>query len=98
MNNNQTKSIVSAISVLLVSVLGMFGLTIEEGTAEIIATGALMLGFIIYGIVRDHNFKPVETVGQKAKEAVIENAITEEQLERIIEQVISNDGGGKHLR
>ena len=55
MNKEQITSIIRAIAILLVSAAGMFGLAIDEQTAQLIVIGVAMLVIIAYGLWKNHN-------------------------------------------
>lgn len=86
MNKEQITSIIRAIAILLVSVAGMFGLAIDEQTAQLIVIGAAMLIIIAYGLWKNHNITAAAALAQRVLDLLKENILTFEQVEQLIEE------------
>lgn len=86
MNKEQITSIIRAIAILLVSVAGMFGLHIEEGTAQLIVIGVAMVAIIAYGLWKNHNITAAAALAQRVLDLLKENILTFEQVEQLIDE------------
>lgn len=61
---NKTQSIISALVVLVVEVAGMFNLTLDNGTVEIIITGIAMVVVLLWGVWKNHNLTDAANLGE----------------------------------
>lgn len=86
MNKEQITSIIRAIAILLVSAAGMFGLAIDEQTAQLIVIGVAMLVIIGYGLWKNHNITAAAALAQRVLDLLKENILTFEQVEQLIDE------------
>lgn len=86
MNKEQITSIIRAIAILLVSAAGMFGLAIDEQTAQLIVIGVAMLVIIAYGLWKNHNITAAAALAQRVLDLLKENILTFEQVEQLIDE------------
>ena len=86
MNKEQITSIIRAIAILLVSAAGMFGLAIDEQTAQLIVIGVAMLVIIAYGLWKNHNITPAAALAQQVLDLLKEKVLTFEQVEQMVEE------------
>ncbi len=54
--DEKTRSIVSAVVLLVISTAGLFGLKLENGLVTDIVSAIAVLASAIYGIWKNHNF------------------------------------------
>jgi hypothetical protein len=85
MNKEQITSIIRAVAILLVSAAGMFGLAIDEQTAQLIVIGVAMLVIIAYGLWKNHNITAAAALAQRVLDLLKENILTFEQVEQLID-------------
>ena len=86
MNKEQITSIIRAIAILLVSAAGMFGLAIDEQTAQLIVIGVAMLVIIAYGLWKNHNITAAAALARRVLDLLKENILTFEQVEQLIDE------------
>ena len=86
MNKEQITSLIRGIAILLVSVAGMFGLTIEQETAQLIIIGVAMVVIIAYGLWKNHNLTGAAALAQRILDLLKQNILTVEQVEQLIEE------------
>lgn len=85
MNKEQITSIIRAIAILLVSVAGMFGLAMDEQTAQLIVIGVAMVAIIAYGLWKNHNITAAAALAQRVLDLLKEHVLTFEQVEELID-------------
>ena len=86
MNKEQITSLIRGLAILLVSVAGMFGLTIEQETAQLIIIGVAMVVIIAYGLWKNHNLTGAAALAQRILDLLKQNVLTVEQVEQLIEE------------
>ena len=86
MNKEQITSLIRGLAILLVSVVGMFGLTIEQETAQLIIIGVAMVVIIAYGLWKNHNLTGAAALAQRILDLLKQNILTVEQVEQLIEE------------
>lgn len=84
MNKEQITSLIRGLAILLVSVAGMFGLTIEQETAQLIIIGVAMVVIIAYGLWKNHNLTGAAALAQRVLDLLKQNILTVEQVEQLI--------------
>lgn len=85
MNKEQITSLIRGLAILLVTVAGMFGLTIEQETAQLIVIGVAMVVIIAYGLWKNHNLTGAAALAQRVLDLLKQNVLTFEQVEQLIE-------------
>ena len=85
MNKEQITSLIRGLAILLVTVAGMFGLTIEQETAQLIVIGVVMVVIIAYGLWKNHNLTGAAALAQRVLDLLKQNVLTVEQVEQLIE-------------
>lgn len=85
MNKEQITSLIRGLAILLVTVAGMFGLTIEQETAQLIVIGVAMIVIIAYGLWKNHNLTGAAALAQRVLDLLKQNVLTFEQVEQLIE-------------
>lgn len=86
MNKEQITSLIRGLAILLVTVAGMFGLTIEQETAQLIVIGVAMVAIIAYGLWKNHNLTGAAALAQRVLDLLKQNVLTVEQVEQLIEE------------
>lgn len=86
MNKEQITSLIRGLAILLVTVAGMFGLTIEQETAQLIVIGVAMVVIIAYGLWKNHNLTGAAALVQRVLDLLKQNILTVEQVEQLIEE------------
>lgn len=86
MNKEQITSLIRGLAILLVTVAGMFGLTIEQETAQLIVIGVAMVVIIAYGLWKNHNLTGAAALAQRVLDLLKQNILTVEQVEQLIEE------------
>ena len=86
MNKEQTVSLVRGFALLIVMVAGMFGLHLDEDTAQVIAIGIAMVAIMVYSLWKNHNITPAAALAQQVLDLLKEKVLTFEQVEQLIDE------------
>ncbi len=86
MNKEQTISLVRGFALLIVMVAGMFGLHLDEDTAQVIAIGIAMVAIMVYSLWKNHNITPAAALAQQVLDLLKEKVLTFEQVEAMIDE------------
>ena len=86
MNKEQVTSLIRMLAILVVSIAGMFGLTVDEDVAQTIVIGIAMLALIIYACWKNHNLTVPATYAQEILDLLKKNLLTPEQVQRLIDE------------
>ena len=86
MNKEQTISLVRGFALLIVMVAGMFGLHLDEDTAQVIAIGIAMVAIMVYSLWKNHNITPAAALAQQVLDLLKEKVLTFEQVEQMVEE------------
>ena len=86
MNKEQITSLIRMFAILVVSIAGMFGLTIDDDTAQLIVIGVAMVALIAYGCWKNHNLTGAAALAQQVLDLLKEHILTPEMGEELIHQ------------
>lgn len=86
MNREQIRSLLSMGGILVVTIAGLFGISLDESTGETIAMGVAIVALVAYGCWKNHNLTMAAVLGQKVLDAVKQEVITPEQVENFIDE------------
>ena len=86
MNKEQVTSITRGVAILIVMVAGMFGLHLDEDTAQLIAIGIAMVALLAYSLWKNQNITPAAALAQQVLDLLKENILTFDEVERLVEQ------------
>ncbi|MBQ3387341.1 MAG: hypothetical protein IJG53_08465 [Eggerthellaceae bacterium] len=86
MNKEQTISLVRGFALLIVMVAGMFGLHLDEDTAQVIAIGIAMVAIMVYSLWKNHNITPAAALAQQVLDLLKEKVLTFELVEAMIDE------------
>lgn len=92
MNKEQVTSLLRGLAILLVSIAGMFGLAIDEETAQLIVIGVAMVAIIAYGLWKNHNITAAAALAQRVLDLLKKDVLTFEQVEKMIDDA---EAGGR---
>ena len=86
MNKEQITSLIRMFAILVVSIAGMFGLTVDEDAAQLIVIGVAMVALIAYACWKNHNLTLPASYAQKILDLLKENLLTVEQVQHLIDE------------
>ena len=91
MSKEQIKSLLSMGGILVVTIAGLFGISLDESTGETIAMGVAIVALVAYGCWKNHNLTAAAVLGQKVLDAVKQEVITPEQVERLLDEAAQQE-------
>ena len=86
MNKEQITSLIRMFAILVVSIAGMFGLAIDEDTAQLIVIGVAMVVLVGYACWKNHNLSAAAALSQQVLTLLKENLLTPEQVQHLIDE------------
>lgn len=86
MNKEQIVSLIRGLAILIVSVAGMFGLALDEDTAQTIVIGVALVVLLVYSLWKNHNITPAAALAQQVLDLLKEHVLTFEEVEKLVEQ------------
>jgi len=91
MSEEQIKNIIRYGATMVVFIAGMFGIALDEDTAQVIVIGVAMVALCAYGLWKNHNLTTAAIVGQKVIDAIKDEVVTEESVVELLDSAT-----GKH--
>ena len=98
MNKEQITSILRGLAILLVTIAGMFGLTIDENVAQLIVIGVAMVVIIAYGLWKNHNLTAAAALAQKVLDLLKQHVLTFEQVEELVNNAVAQQESEQEVK